>query len=205
MSKKKTKSDSNDNQLVLSNIEQVKAITHPIRQRLFEQLAKAPATAKQLAEDLGYKPTRLYHHMEKLENAGLINLIRTEQVRGTTAKYYEAVADSLRIDPTLLGDESSAALEKAGLGVLDGLLQNLRQDIEQLFLSDCSQKETLAEEALFMQYEFSLSDKRTKHYRKRLDRLLNDLRKECEDSEEETPRKDGHRFFIGWYPKPKHS
>ena len=133
MSTKKTKSNSTDSHLLLSNIEQIKAITHPIRQRLYEQLAKAPATAKQLADDLGYKPTRLYHHMEKLESAGLINLIRTEQIRGTTAKYYEAVADSLRIDPAFLGDESNATLENAGLGVLDGLLANLRQDVERLF------------------------------------------------------------------------
>ena len=56
-----------------------------------------------------------------------------------------------------------------------------------------------------MQYEFSLSEKRTKHYRKRLDRLLNDLRTECEEHKQKTTDAGSHRVFIGWYPKPKHS
>lgn len=204
MAKKKTKSASVDGQLVLDQLDQVKALTHPIRQRLFELLAKEPATSKQLAETLGYKPTRLYHHMATLEDAGLIKLVRTERVRGSTAKYYEAVADSLRIDPTLLGDSSSKAMDRAGLGVIDGLLSNLRRDVEQLFLSSTDeQKGQLAEEALFMQFEMLLDEKRIKHYRKRLDRFMEDLTNECEVNNKKPNTDKSYRLFFGWYPSPK--
>ena len=204
MAKKKTKSGSVDGQLVLNHLDQVKALTHPIRQRLFELLAKEAATSKQLADILGYKPTRLYHHMATLEQAGLIKLIRTERVRGSTAKYYQAVADSLRIDPTLLGDTAGAALEKAGLGVIDGLLTNLRSDVEHLFDANLANEDNkLAEQALFMQFEIQLDEKRVKHYRNRLNRFLDDLRSECEDNQNTTTTGDGHRLFLGWYPNPK--
>ena len=77
----------------ISDIEQVKALSHPLRMRIIETLAAAdPMTTKQVAERLGEKPTRLYHHVDKLEQAGLIRLTHTKQNRGTTEKYYETIA-----------------------------------------------------------------------------------------------------------------
>jgi DNA-binding transcriptional ArsR family regulator len=85
----------------ISDLEQVKALAHPLRMRIIEALAASePMTTKQVAESLGEKPTRLYHHVDLLEKTGLIRLTHTRQNRGTTEKYFEAIArravDSLR-------------------------------------------------------------------------------------------------------------
>ncbi len=59
----------------ISNLDQVKALAHPLRVRIVETLASSdPMTTKQVAELLGEKPTRLYHHVGLLEKAGLIQL-----------------------------------------------------------------------------------------------------------------------------------
>jgi len=73
-----------------TGLEQVRALSHPLRLRLLELFKLQPRTAKQAAEVLGEPPTRLYHHVAALERAGLIRLRETRQNRGTTEKYYEA-------------------------------------------------------------------------------------------------------------------
>ncbi len=92
----------------ISDLEQVKALAHPLRVRIIETLASSkPMTTKQVAEVLGEKPTRLYHHVGLLEKTGLIQLTHTRKNRGTTEKYYEAIARQFRAGSDLFSDENS--------------------------------------------------------------------------------------------------
>jgi len=86
----------------LTTLEQVRAISVPLRQRIIEKLLEQPMTAKQVAVELGENPTKLYHHVQVLEALGLIELIKTEQKRGTTEKYYRSIAESYAIDDQLM-------------------------------------------------------------------------------------------------------
>ena len=100
-------------------LEQVRALSHPLRLRLLELFAASPRTTKQAAVALGEAPTRLYHHVAALERAGLIRLRETRQNRGTTEKYFEAV--SRRILPA--ESEGRAMLDRgrdelAALGIV---------------------------------------------------------------------------------------
>jgi DNA-binding transcriptional ArsR family regulator len=69
--------------------QELRALAHPLRLRLLEEFAGAPRTTMQVAAAMGEPPTRLYHHVNALERAGILKLARTRQVRGTTEKYYE--------------------------------------------------------------------------------------------------------------------
>ena len=69
--------------------QELRALAHPLRLRLLEEFAGSPRTTMQVAAALGEPPTRLYHHVNALERAGILKLARTRQVRGTTEKYYE--------------------------------------------------------------------------------------------------------------------
>src|SRR3954453_6620842 len=72
-----------------AGLEQMRALSHPLRVRLLELFAEGPRTTKQAAEALGESPTKLYHHVAALERAGLVRLRETRQNRGTTEKYFE--------------------------------------------------------------------------------------------------------------------
>ena len=98
--------------LTLSDVRQVKVLADPLRIRILEELSTAERTTKQVAERLGEKPTKLYHHVEALERVGLIRLARTRQKRGTLEKYYIAVARQFRTDSRLF----SAAKARSGPG-----------------------------------------------------------------------------------------
>ena len=68
--------------------QELRALAHPLRLRLLEHFAGQPRTTMQVAALMGEPPTRLYHHVNALERAGILKLESTRQVRGTTEKYF---------------------------------------------------------------------------------------------------------------------
>jgi DNA-binding transcriptional ArsR family regulator len=93
-------------------LEQMRALSHPLRLRLLELFAEGPRTTKQAAEALGESPTKLYHHVAALERAGLVHLRETRQNRGTTEKYFEVTQSRFltKTDPALLQNEEAQAV-----------------------------------------------------------------------------------------------
>jgi len=75
---------------------ELRALAHPLRLRLFELFVEKPRTTMQVAEILGEPPTRLYHHVNALQKAGLLHLKETRPNRGTVEKYFEAVPPTLK-------------------------------------------------------------------------------------------------------------
>lgn len=75
--------------------QELRALAHPLRLRLVEEFAGQARTTMQVAAAMGEPPTRLYHHVNALERAGILRLARTRQVRGTTEKYYEVARKRL--------------------------------------------------------------------------------------------------------------
>jgi DNA-binding transcriptional ArsR family regulator len=110
----------------VATLRRVKALADPLRYRVFERLIAAPRTAKQMAEELGTHPTRLYHHFRVLEKAGLIRPAGTRQKRGTTEKYFTAAVNRIEA-----GDQSpgmSAGLAAAlRAGVIESTLADVRR------------------------------------------------------------------------------
>jgi DNA-binding transcriptional ArsR family regulator len=86
----------------VTDLEQIRALADPLRLRILGELAGVPRTTKQVAESLGEKPTKLYHHVEALERVGLIRLTGTRPNRGTVEKYYQAVAAQFQVAASAL-------------------------------------------------------------------------------------------------------
>jgi DNA-binding transcriptional ArsR family regulator len=105
--------------LRMKGLEQMRALSHPLRLRLLELFAEKPRTTKQAATVLGEAPTRLYHHVAALERAGLVRLRETRPNRGATEKYFEAVAHRFEADAeaAALG-QKSAGRDHAAIGFL---------------------------------------------------------------------------------------
>ena len=95
----------------LSDLEQIKVLANPLRVRILEAFGQE-RTTKQVADLLGEKPTKLYHHVDALERVGLIALSRTQQNRGTVEKYYLAVARTFRAAARVFHTEEKGARRK---------------------------------------------------------------------------------------------
>ncbi len=70
----------------------IKAIAHPLRQRLLNALAGGVASPAQLAKDLGERLQNVSYHMRILEKYGAIELVDTRPVRGALEHFYRASA-----------------------------------------------------------------------------------------------------------------
>jgi DNA-binding transcriptional ArsR family regulator len=70
----------------------VRALSHPLRVRIMGVLEQRTASPKELAEALGVKLENLAYHVRTLRDFGLIELERSEQVRGAIAHHYKARA-----------------------------------------------------------------------------------------------------------------
>ena len=185
---------------VVTRLDQLKAIAHPLRQQLFERFAEKPTTTKQVADLLELKPTRLYHHVALLEEAGLIHLVSTKKIRGATAKYYSAVAKTVRIDPTVMrGDASESALAAAGLDVVEGLLTGVKQDLTRL-LDACQDDDSGREqEVIFESAELRGTPAQIAELRTRIHALILAF-DEASKSKDTDASTDVYRLLLGIYP-----
>jgi DNA-binding transcriptional ArsR family regulator len=119
----------------LTDLGQVRALADPLRMRMLGAFAEE-RTARQVAELLHEKPTRLYHHLKALAAAGLIRKTRTRRNRGTLEAYYRAVACTIRADSSLFSPagrpEASGSIGKA----IDGMLDQTGNELRSLIASE---------------------------------------------------------------------
>jgi len=116
-------------EMVITDVEQLKAISDPLRLQLLERISGDPRrawTAKELAEDLDTKQTKLYHHLALLEERGFIRVAATRVVSGIQEKRYQATARSFRVDRSLLTGGGS---DVAVAGALDAIFDKARGEI----------------------------------------------------------------------------
>jgi DNA-binding transcriptional ArsR family regulator len=117
---------------VLRELGQLKALADPLRQRLLRAFAGEPQTTKQVAHSLKEKPTKLYHHVDTLAAAGLLRLVKTQQKRGTTERYYQAAAKQFSVHRNIfrhLAAHSSRSRKIAPEALFDTAFQNALAEI----------------------------------------------------------------------------
>ncbi len=119
---------------VLDTPAQIKALANPLRQSILEAMIAEPITTKQVSVQLREKPTKLYHHVNTLEKAGLIGLIRTQQKRGTTEKYFQAVARRFVVERAAIEvvpevDDEEGQLERVISSSLESTLAEIRDSL----------------------------------------------------------------------------
>jgi putative molybdopterin biosynthesis protein len=86
----------------IDSFQKLKIIADPIRLAILRLLMISPFTLSQLGESLEMSAARIRHHLKLLENAGLVELVRTQQVRGFLEKYYRATSQAYIINSAVL-------------------------------------------------------------------------------------------------------
>lgn len=109
---------------------QLRALSDPLRQRLLEQFAEG-ATVKQAAERLGEKLTKLYHHVDQLQSAGLIRVIREERKRATVERTFQTAARRFAVSPAAFaggpGEGATSERERLARAAVEQLLAGADQ------------------------------------------------------------------------------
>lgn len=83
----------------------------PIRRRLLERLCE-PASATEIAAELGMRRQRVNHHLRALEAAGLVLPVEERRRRGCVERILAARAGAFVVDPAALGPPASHARDR---------------------------------------------------------------------------------------------
>jgi DNA-binding transcriptional ArsR family regulator len=148
------------------SLDQLRTLAHPLRLRMLELFAEGPRTTKQVAQQLGEPPTKLYHHANALERVGLLRLLKTRQNRGAIEKWYEAASG------TISGRQVSRSrpMQQAISGLATLALEQARREVE------LALRRPPGGRPLVMRLTTVGNEHRIAHIRKRLLQVLKELR-----------------------------
>lgn len=180
----------------LQNLEQIKILADPLRIRVLEAFCQE-RTTKQVAELLGEKATKLYHHVEALERVGLIGLSRTRQNRGTVEKYYLAVARTFRADSRVFQPKAKGASGKSGAlrQVISTFFDTTSAELAGLMERGDAGVKGIEEEGIVSFLELRGSKAQLHELRSKLKALVAELTTESDDTVE-----GRYRFLLAYYP-----
>jgi predicted transcriptional regulator len=88
-----------------------------------------PVTVKQLAAELKIPQTKLYYHVNTLEEHGLVRVVSTRVVSGIIEKQYWVTAYSIELDKTLFAAPGGKGISDEVNSLLQTMFDGVRIDL----------------------------------------------------------------------------
>lgn len=162
----------------LDDLDLLAELTHPTRSAVLRRM-KEPRTVADVAADMGVPVTRLYHHVNKLERAGLIRVVATRQVAAVTERRYQVVARSFRVSPPFLRSADERELAAAFGALFDVAKLSLQR-----LLENGGAKEITDDNAILTLSEFRVEPTRRRELIERMRALLHEFGDEDSDADD---------------------
>lgn len=188
--------------LIIEDLDALKVIADPLRTQIIEILTFKPATVKQVADKLGLTPSKLYYHVNMLENAGFIVVVETRMVANMQEKYYRTVAKSFDLDDSLLSFQTDAGQDSVHTA-LNNILDTTRDDMlrslqARLFALDQGNTEKKIRWMLTRQTNY-ISEDQANEFMERLEALLKEFG-QVTDTDETAVSSQNYACTIAFYP-----
>ncbi len=116
----------------LDQIEQAEALLRPQRIEVLRQLAE-PRSCTEVAVELDQTPQRVYYHVKRLLEAGVVRQVAERRVRGIHEGIYQAAGRSYWLSPRLVGRIGlRQTRDRLSLGYLVDLMEDVQADVAAL-------------------------------------------------------------------------
>lgn len=119
----------------IKDLAQIRLLADPLKLQLLQAFAESPKTIKQVAAELGESVTKLYRHVDALNDSGLLVLVGEKQKRGTVERTFRAVAQRFEADHSLFagkageaGADAAREMLRASEAEILSVLTNARND-----------------------------------------------------------------------------
>lgn len=184
----------------ITTLEALKVFSDTLRQQIIEALLDGQKTVKQIAAELDLAPTKLYYHINLLEENGLIKVAETRIVSGIIEKHYVAAAREYAIERSLLTPGQAASNEALGV-FLDAMIEPIRSDLDKSLkqgLIDTS--EEAPEQRRFRMWRATsrLNEEQAAAFYQQLIALIDEFNAFKDDNSAENEQHYG--LLIGIYP-----
>lgn len=118
--------------LYIERFQQADALFKPQRVEVLRQLAE-PHSCTEVAAVLGQSPQRVYYHVKKLLDTGLVTQVSERRVRSIHEGIYQATAQSYWLSPRLVGTIGRRRIQdELSLGYLLHLVEDVQADLASL-------------------------------------------------------------------------
>lgn len=175
----------------ITDLLQIKALADPLRQQILGAFVAEPRTTKQVAVLLDQPATKLYHHVDLLERVGLIRLVATKPKRGTTEKYFQAIAYRFMVAESSLGGEVGAVLQDT----LAKAFASAQTEIRKAFTSEPPSAEDAHPHTILAIGALRIAPGDIPELQKRIMDVVKDLGSDSKDSE-----RTYYRYLVAVYP-----
>ena len=118
-----------DDERPLPDLDLLADLTHPVRGAIGRRL-REPKTVAELAEALDVPITRLYHHVNRLEELGIIRVVATRRVGAVTERRYQVTARSWKLAEESLNSHEPRELSLALGSLFDVAKIGLQREVE---------------------------------------------------------------------------
>lgn len=188
--------------LFITSLDTLRVFADPLRQQILDCVRDEPRTVKQIAAQLKRQPTKLYYHINLLEEHQLIRVTETRIVSGIIEKQYRAAARRFDIRRTLLlpgaeGDEDGERLDAALDAILNPIRDEIHRGVERGAIDN--HEDAPAHQRLFLRRAFAgLAPEQAAAFYARLEALLAEYELPPDDADADPPR--GYRLLVGFFP-----
>jgi DNA-binding transcriptional ArsR family regulator len=118
--------------LYVEGFEQAEALFKPARVEVLRNLAE-PRSCTEVGARLDQTPQRVYYHVKRLVDAGLVTQVSERRVRGIIEGIYQAAARSYWLSPRLVGTIGGRRVrDELSLGYLIELVEDVQTDLAAL-------------------------------------------------------------------------
>jgi DNA-binding transcriptional ArsR family regulator len=118
--------------LFVDRLDQAEALLKPQRIEVLRELAE-PRSCTEVGARLGQTPQRVYYHVKRLVEAGLVVVVTERRVRGIMEGIYQATARSYWLSPALVGTIGKRqSADQLSLGYLINLVEEVQAGLAAL-------------------------------------------------------------------------
>jgi DNA-binding transcriptional ArsR family regulator len=118
--------------LYLERVEQAETLLKPQRIEVLRQLAE-PRSCTEVAARLAQTQQRVYYHVKRLVEHGIVTQVAERRVRGINEGVYQATARAYWLSPRLVGRIGQRQQrDEASLGYLLDLMEEVQTDVAAL-------------------------------------------------------------------------
>jgi DNA-binding transcriptional ArsR family regulator len=178
----------------LDDLDLLGHVTSPVRGAILRRL-KEPRTVAEVAAALGVPVTRLYHHVNKLEEFGLIRVVATRQVAAVTERRYQASGQSFRVARSLFETSDERELSLALGSLFDVAKLGFQRAVE---AGEYRVVDQIDERSFLSLGDLALSPDRRRELVLRLVALVEEYRS---DLDIDDPAAEHFALFVAAYPE----
>jgi len=193
-------------EMVVSNFDTLKVVADPTRLRILEVLIEQPLTVKQVARKLEIAPTKLYYHVNLLEEHGLLTVTASRVVSGIIEKQYRTTAKNLTIDRSLLtlgGGQPDGGMATLLSLIFDSTRSNVLKGIDRGLIR-MEEEDPIQRNAMLVYSLGKLTPEQYREFHGRLHTLIREFGEAGSEKSPEKPEKGSmYGLTIVLYPLPE--